>query len=99
MKTLRLGESLNVAFVRQPQGNRVIERAIRTLKEHLPVCDISKPWRRFAAQYNASWIRQRHGDKTPNQIGAAQKPSRPTLPGCLKWQHNPRKALSHDRAP
>jgi hypothetical protein len=27
----------------------------------------------FAAKYNASWLRQRHGYKTPNQIRAEQK--------------------------
>jgi hypothetical protein len=27
----------------------------------------------FAAQYNASWLRQRHGYKTPNEIRAEQK--------------------------
>ena len=27
----------------------------------------------FAAKYNASWLRQRHGHKTPNQIRAEQK--------------------------
>ena len=27
----------------------------------------------FAAQYNAAWLRQRHGYKTPNQIRAEQK--------------------------
>ena len=27
----------------------------------------------FAKEYNASWLRQRHGHKTPNQIRAEQK--------------------------
>jgi hypothetical protein len=27
----------------------------------------------FAAEYNASWLRERHGYKTPNQIRAEQK--------------------------
>jgi hypothetical protein len=27
----------------------------------------------FAAQYNASWLRQRNGYKTPDQIRAEQK--------------------------
>ena len=28
---------------------------------------------KFADLYNASWLRERHGHKTPNQIGAEQK--------------------------
>lgn len=27
----------------------------------------------FAAEYNASWLRERHGYKTPNQIRVEQK--------------------------
>jgi hypothetical protein len=27
----------------------------------------------FVAEYNASWLRQRHGYKTPDQIRAEQK--------------------------
>ncbi|MBC7152961.1 MAG: transposase, partial [Rhizobium sp.] len=68
------------AFVRQPEGNGVAERAIRTLKEQLlwvrhfeTVEELRAALAEFAAQYNASWLRQRHGYKTPNQIRAEQK--------------------------
>ena len=68
------------AFVRQPEGNGVAERAIRTLKEQLlwvrhfeTVEELRAALADFAAQYNASCLRQRHGYKTPNQIRAEQK--------------------------
>lgn len=68
------------AFVRQPEGNGVAERAIRTLKEQLlwvrhfeTVEELRRALAAFAAKYNASWLRQRHRYKTPNQIRAEQK--------------------------
>lgn len=68
------------AFVRQPEGNGVAERAIRTLKEQLlwvrhfaTVEELRRALAAFAAEYNASWLRQRHGYKTPDQIRAEQK--------------------------
>ncbi len=72
------------AFVRQPEGNGVAERAIRTLKEQLlwvqhfrTVEELRQALAAFAAQHNASWLRQRHGYKTPNQIRAEQKALEP----------------------
>lgn len=68
------------AFVRQPEGNGVAERAIRTLKEQLlwvrhfaTVEELRIALAEFAALYNASWLRQRHGHKTPDQIRTEQK--------------------------
>ena len=72
------------AFVRQPEGNGVAERAIRTLKEQLlwvqhfeTVEDLRQALASFAAEYNASWLRQRHGYKTPDQIRVEQKALEP----------------------
>ena len=72
------------AFVRQPEGNGVAERAIRTLKEQLlwvrhfeTVEELRQALAAFAAKHNASWLRQRHGYKTPDQIRAAQKALEP----------------------
>ena len=74
------GITSSPAFVRQPEGNGVAERAIRTLKEQLlwvrhfaTVEELRQALAAFAAQYNASWIRQRHGYRTPDQIRADQK--------------------------
>ncbi len=72
------------ALVRQPEGNGVAERAIRTLKEQLlwvqyfeTVEELRQALASFAAKYNASWLRQRHGYKTPGQIRAEQKALEP----------------------
>ncbi len=74
------GITSSPAFVRQPEGNGVAERAIRTLKEQLlwvhhdaTVEDLRQALAAFAEKYNAAWLRERHGDKTPNQIRAEQK--------------------------
>lgn len=74
-----LGVTSSPAFVRQPEGNGVAERAIRTLKEQLlwvrhfaTVEELRLALAEFAALYNASWLRERHGHKTPDQIRAEQ---------------------------
>jgi putative transposase len=74
-----MGITSSPAFVRQPEGNGVAERAIRTLKEQLlwvrhfaTVEELRKALAEFAALYNATWLRQRHGHKTPDQIRAEQ---------------------------
>lgn len=74
------GITSSPAFVRQPEGNGVAERAIRTLKEQLlwvhhfaTVEELRRALAAFVAEYNASWLRQRHGYKTPDQIRAEQK--------------------------
>lgn len=75
-----LGVESSPAFVRQPEGNGVAERAIRTLKEQLlwvrhfaTVEELRLALAQFAALYNATWLRERHGHKTPDQIRAAQR--------------------------
>ncbi len=74
------GITSSPAFVRQPEGNGVEERAIRTLKEQLlwvrhsaTVEELRQALAAFVAEYNASRLRERHGYKTPNQIRAEQK--------------------------
>jgi putative transposase len=74
------GIVISSAFVRQPEGNGVAERAIRTLKKQVlrvrhfaTVEDLRQALAAFATEYNAAWLRERHASKTPNQIGAAHK--------------------------
>ena len=74
-----LGITSSPAFVRQPEGNGVAERAIRTLKEQLlwvrhfaTIEELRLALAQFAALYNATWLRERHGNKTPDQIRADQ---------------------------
>ena len=62
------------------RGQRGAERAIGTLKEQLvwvrhfaTVEELRQALATFAARYNASWLRERHGYKTPDQIRAEQK--------------------------
>ena len=68
------------SFVRQPQGNGVAERFIRTLKEQLMhgrvfaiLQELRKELDRFAKLYNERWLLQKHGHKTPNQVRAEQR--------------------------
>jgi putative transposase len=68
------------SFVHQPEANGIAERAIRTLKEQLlwirrftTVEELRQALAAFAERYNASWLRQRHGHNTPNQIRAEPK--------------------------
>jgi putative transposase len=75
-----LGSESSPAFVRQPEGNSLAERVIRTLKQQLlwvryfPTAEaLRKGLAEFADLYNTSWLRERHGHKTPNQIRAEQK--------------------------
>lgn len=70
-----LGMESSPSFVRSPEGNGVVERFFRTLKEQLL-------WQRyyedeeklrealyaFRDRYNENWILQRHGYRTPQQV-------------------------------
>jgi transposase InsO family protein len=79
-----LGILSSPAFVRQPEGEGMAERAIRTLKQRLrwvryfeKVEDLRHALAAVAARGNASWLRQRHGHKTLDQIRAEQKALEP----------------------
>lgn len=78
-KELRfLGAVSSPSFVRCPEGNGVIERFFRTLKEQLlwqhhwkNEEELREALLTFKARYNANWILQRHGYRTPNQVREA----------------------------
>jgi transposase InsO family protein len=75
-----LGIESSPSFVREPEGNGVAERFIRTLKENFlwvhtfdTIEELRRGLRDFVAHYNATWLVARHGYRTPNQIRAEQR--------------------------
>jgi transposase InsO family protein len=75
-----LGIESSPSFVREPEGNGVAERFIRTLKENFlwvqafeTVEDLRCGLQDFAAHYNATWLVARHGYRTPSQVRAEQR--------------------------
>ena len=75
-----LGIEGSPSFVREPEGNGVAERFIRTLKENFlwvhtfeTIEDLRRGLQDFVAHYNATWRVARHGYRTPNQVRADQR--------------------------
>jgi putative transposase len=67
-----LGIESSTAFVRSPEGNGCVERAIRTLKEQLlwvrsfeTVEELRVALLAWAELYNEQWLIERHGFKPP----------------------------------
>ena len=74
-----LGIEASPSFVREPQGNGVAERFIRTLKENLlwartfdTIEELRAALVEFARHYNETGLVARHGNRTPAQVRAAQ---------------------------
>jgi len=74
-----LGIESSPAFVREPQGNGCAERFVRLLKENLlwvktfaTIEELRQALLHFKDAYNAYWILERHGYKTPFQIREEQ---------------------------
>ena len=74
-----LGIEASPSFVREPQGNGVAERFIRTLKENLlwvttfdTIEELRAALVGFAKHYNETWLVARHGYRTPAQVRADQ---------------------------
>lgn len=74
-----LGIQASPSFVREPQGNGVAERFIRTLKENLlwvrtfdTIEELRAGLVDFASHYNETWLVARHGNRTPAQVRADQ---------------------------
>ena len=72
---LFLGIQSLPAFVRAPEGNGCAERFIRTLKENLlwirtfeTVEQLRLALLAFREAYNATWLIQRLGYRTPDQV-------------------------------
>jgi transposase InsO family protein len=72
-----LGITSSPAFVREPEGNGVAERFIRTLKEQLlwvrtfeTVEELRLALLEFKERYNRAWLCERHGHQTPAAVRA-----------------------------
>jgi putative transposase len=75
-----LGIESSPSFVREPEGNGVAERFIRTLKENFlwvhtfdTIEELRCALQDFIAHYNATWLVARHGYRTPDQVRADQR--------------------------
>jgi len=73
-----LGMVSSPSFVREPEGNGVAERFIRTLKENLlwvrhfaTVAGLVEALREFKRTYNEQWLIERHGFRTPSEVRIA----------------------------
>ena len=74
-----LGIEASPSFVREPEGNGVAERFIRTLKENLlwvrtfdTIEELRTALVEFATRYNETWLVARHRYRTPAQVRADQ---------------------------
>jgi transposase InsO family protein len=74
-----LGMTSSPSFVREPEGNGVAERYIRTLKENLlwvrhfaTVAQLVEALQEFKRRYNEQWLIERHGFRTPAQARAGR---------------------------
>lgn len=70
-----LGIESSPSYVRSPEGNGVVERFFRTLKEQLlwqryyeDEEELRQALYAFRDRYNGNWILQRHGYRTPSQV-------------------------------
>src|SRR5262249_9130364 len=70
-----LGMTSSLSFVREPEGNGIAERFIRTLKENLlwvrtfaTVAELVEALRQFRRWSNEQWLIERHGYRTPSQV-------------------------------
>jgi len=75
-----LGIEASPSFVREPEGNGVAERFIRTLKENLlwvrtfdTIEELRAALVEFARRYNETWLVARHGYRTPAEVRADQR--------------------------
>jgi transposase InsO family protein len=73
------GIAPSYAFVGEPETNGVIERLFRTLKEQIvhgrifqTIDEVRDAVRAFVARYNAEWLIEKNGHRSPNAMRAAQ---------------------------
>jgi transposase InsO family protein len=78
-RVVALGIEASPSFVREPEGNGVAERFIRTLKENLlwvrtfkTVEELRAALVASAKRYNETWLVARHRYKTPAKVREEQ---------------------------
>ena len=66
-----LGMTSSPSFVREPEGNGLAQRLVRTLKENLlwvrhfaSVAALVEALREFKERYKGEWLIERHGFRT-----------------------------------
>lgn len=81
-----LGMTSSPSFVREPEGNGIAERFVRTLKENLlwirpfgTVEELLEALRAFRRTYNDGWLIERHGYRTPSQVRLGMMSSAPAV--------------------
>src|SRR5512132_1728843 len=91
------GIEASPSFVREPEGNGVAERFIRTLKENLlwvryfqTIEELRLALIEFVDWYNTHWLVARHRYRTPPRSGPTS-----SRPGT--WPHERSSRLSHNR--
>jgi putative transposase len=72
------GMAPSYAFVAEPETNGVIERLFRTLKEQAihgrifqTIDDVRDAMRAFVSRYNAEWLVEKNGYRSPAQMRTA----------------------------
>ena len=72
------GMAPSYAFVGEPETNGVIERLFRTLKEQVvhgrvfrTIDEVRGAIRTFVARYNAAWLIEKNGHRSPDAMRAA----------------------------
>ena len=78
-----MGITISPTYVEEPQCNGVAERFMRTLKEHClylhqfqTLEEARAIIAEFTARYNAQWLIERLGHRTPAQARADANPRR-----------------------
>jgi transposase InsO family protein len=73
-----LGLESSPAFIRQPEGNGVVERFFKTLKEQLlwlqqfdSITALRRAVEEFIEKYNSCWMVAKHGYRSPSQVRTA----------------------------
>lgn len=91
-----LGIEASPSFVREPEGNGVAERFIRTLKENLlwvrafhTIEELRGALMGFAERYNKTWLVARHGYKTPAQVSSERSKTKSSQMAEMSLHHFP----------